>query len=91
MVAVVARAGEGPTEVASVRVDAKALVTVRHNRYSVPVALAGLRADAAVRAREIVVSHRGREVARYAASSRSLPVRPVRPNRRCRWVTSTRA
>lgn len=53
------------SELASVRVDAKALITVRQNRYSVPVALAGLRVDAAVGAREIVVSHGGREVARH--------------------------
>ncbi|MCP9492039.1 MAG: IS21 family transposase [Solirubrobacteraceae bacterium MAG38_C4-C5] len=53
------------TEAASVRVDAKALVTVRQNRYSVPVALAGLRVQAAVGAREIVISYRGREVARH--------------------------
>jgi len=52
-------------EITSVRVDAKALVTVRQNRYSVPVALAGLRVEAAVGAREIVISHRGREVARH--------------------------
>ncbi|MDQ3678895.1 MAG: IS21 family transposase [Actinomycetota bacterium] len=52
-------------EITSVRVDAKALVTVRQNRYSVPVALAGLRVEAAVGAREIVVSHRGDEVARH--------------------------
>jgi len=52
-------------EISSVRVDAKALVTVRQNRYSVPVALAGLRVQAAVGAREIVISHRGREVARH--------------------------
>lgn len=50
-------------EIASVRVDAKALVTVRQNRYSVPVALAGLRVAAAVGAREIVISHSGDVVA----------------------------
>ncbi|HMJ35044.1 MAG TPA: hypothetical protein VK501_14125 [Baekduia sp.] len=44
------------TETASVRVDSKALVTVRQNRYAVPVALAGLRAGAAVGAREIIIS-----------------------------------
>jgi transposase len=52
-------------ETASVRVDAKALVTIRQNRYSVPVALAGLRVSARVGANEIVVAHRGREVARH--------------------------
>jgi len=53
------------TEVASVRVDAKALVTVRRNRYSVPVALAGLRVGVRVGANEIIVDHRGRQVARH--------------------------
>jgi transposase len=53
------------TETASVRVDAKALVTVRQNRYSVPVALAGLRVHAQVGAREIVICHRGELVARH--------------------------
>jgi transposase len=53
------------TETASVRVDAKALVTVRQNRYSVPVALAGLRVAAAIGAREIVISHRGETVAHH--------------------------
>jgi transposase len=53
------------TETTSVRVDAKALVTVRQNRYSVPVALAGLRVHAAVGAREIVITHRGPQVARH--------------------------
>ena len=53
------------SEPAIVRVDAKALITVRQNRYSVPVALAGLRVAVAVGAREIVVSHRGQEVARH--------------------------
>lgn len=53
------------TEIASVRVDSKALVTVRQNRYSVPVALAGLRVSAAVGASEIQVSHGGAVVARH--------------------------
>ncbi len=53
------------TEVASVRVDAKALITVRQNRYSVPVALAGLRVSVRVGANEIVVCHQGRQVARH--------------------------
>ncbi len=53
------------TEIALVRVDAKALVTVRQNRYSVPVALAGLRVSVRVGANEIVVSHGGLEVARH--------------------------
>jgi transposase len=53
------------TEAASPRVDQKALVTIRQNRYSVPVSLVGLRVQARVGAREVVISHDGREVARH--------------------------
>jgi len=53
------------TETSIVRVDAKALITVRQNRYSVPVALAGLRVAAAVGAREITITHQDRVVARH--------------------------
>jgi hypothetical protein len=53
------------TEVASPRVDAKALVAVRQNHYSVPVALAGLRVQARIGAREILISHLGKEVTRH--------------------------
>ena len=53
------------TETAAVRVDSKALVTVRQNRYSVPVALAGLRVSAQVGATEIRISHNGAVVARH--------------------------
>lgn len=53
------------TETTVVRVDSKALVTVRQNRYSVPVALAGMRVTAAVGATEIRISYQGREVARH--------------------------
>jgi transposase len=53
------------SEQASPRVDSKALVTIRQNRYSVPVALVGLRVAARIGAREIVISHGGREVARH--------------------------
>ena len=53
------------SETAAPRVDAKSLVTVRQNRYSVPVALAGLRVAARIGAREITISHGGREVARH--------------------------
>jgi transposase len=53
------------TETAAPRVDAKSLVTVRQNRYSVPVALAGLRVGARIGAREITISHAGHEVARH--------------------------
>jgi transposase len=54
-----------PSELASPRVDQKALVCVRQNRYSVPVALVGLRVAARVGAREIVIWHDGHEVARH--------------------------
>ena len=53
------------SERAAPRVDSKALVTIRQNRYSVPVALVGLRVQATIGAREIVVCHGGREVARH--------------------------
>jgi transposase len=46
-------------------VDSKALVTVLQNQYSVPVCLAGLRVAARVGAREIVIHHDGRAVARH--------------------------
>jgi transposase len=52
-------------ETAAPRVDQKSLVTIRQNRYSVPVALAGLKVSARVGAREITISHGGREVARH--------------------------
>jgi transposase len=52
-------------EQASPRVDQKALVTIRQNRYSVPVSLVGLRVAARIGAREIVISHGGHEVARH--------------------------
>jgi transposase len=53
------------SETTAPRVDQKSLVTVRQNRYSVPVALAGLRVAARVGAREIAISHGGRVVARH--------------------------
>ena len=62
------RALPGPfdaTETTVVRVDAKALVTVRQNRYSVPVSLAGLKVSVAIGASEIRIAHRDREVARH--------------------------
>jgi transposase len=52
-------------ESAAPRVDSKSLVTIRQNRYSVPVALAGLRVSARVGAREITINHGGVEVARH--------------------------
>jgi transposase len=53
------------TESATPRVDAKSLVTVRQNRYSVPVALAGLKVGARIGAREITITHAGAVVARH--------------------------
>jgi hypothetical protein len=53
------------SEPSSVRVDSKALVCVRQNRYSVPVALAGRKVLARVGAREIRIIVDGREVARH--------------------------
>src|SRR5205807_3896983 len=47
------------TETTTVRVDSKALVTIRQNRYWVPVALAGLRVTAAIGAGEIRISRGG--------------------------------
>ena len=52
-------------ESAAPRVDAKSLVTIRQNRYSVPVRLAGLKVSVRVGAREITINHGGREVARH--------------------------
>jgi transposase len=52
-------------ETAAPRVDQKSLVTIRQNRYSVPVALAGLKVSARVGAREITINHGGREIARH--------------------------
>jgi transposase len=54
-----------PAELSTVRVDAKALVTVRQNKYSVPASLAGLRVTAQIGAAEIRVFHREQEVARH--------------------------
>jgi hypothetical protein len=51
------------SETVSPRVDQKSLVTVRQNRYSVPVALAGLKVAVRVGAREITISHAGKVVA----------------------------
>lgn len=52
-------------ETATPRVDAKSLVTIRQNRYSVPVRLAGLKVSARIGAREITINHSGVEVARH--------------------------
>jgi len=53
------------SETTAPRVDAKSLITVRQNRYSVPVALAGLRVAVEIGAREITVRHAGKLVARH--------------------------
>lgn len=45
------------------QVDAKLPATVRQNRYSLPVALAGLRVAARIGVREITLLHDGWEVA----------------------------
>jgi hypothetical protein len=73
-------------ETASPRVDAKALVTVRQNRYSVPVRLVGLRVAARVGAREIAAQlDHYLELLRLkpGALARSLPLRQERE--RDRW------
>jgi hypothetical protein len=53
------------TELTTVRVDAKALITVRQNKYSVPASLAGLKVTAAIGAAEVRVFHRDKEVASH--------------------------
>jgi hypothetical protein len=53
------------TEAATPREDAKSPVTVRQNHYSVPVALAGLRVDVRIGARQVTILHAGRVVARH--------------------------
>ena len=64
------------SERAAPKVDSKAMVTVRQNRYSVPVGLVGLSVTAQIAANEIGVCHDGRTVAvherlsgRYGASA----------------------
>lgn len=52
-------------EQATPRVNAKALVTIKQNSYSVPVRLAGLRVHSRVGAREIELHHGGELVARH--------------------------
>jgi transposase len=53
------------TEVASVRVDCKSMVTVRQNRYSVPSELLGRRVEARVGARRIEIYAAGKAVASH--------------------------
>jgi transposase len=52
-------------EIATPRVDSKALVTIRQNRYSVPVALVGRKVVAKIGAREIEIFCDQRLVARH--------------------------
>lgn len=52
-------------EEASPRVDSKAMVTIRQNRYSVPARLAGMRVRAQVGARGIALWHDGKVVATH--------------------------
>ena len=59
---------DGPfdsSETSRVRVDRNSLVTVRQNRYSVPVGLVGLAVDARIGAKRVSVFHRGKEVASH--------------------------
>ncbi len=53
------------TEELTPRVDSKALVTIKQNRYSVPFRLAGLRVQARVGSREIELRYAGEVVARH--------------------------
>jgi len=63
--------GDLPREVhctaqeATPRVDAKAMVSVRANRYSVPAGLAGRRVRAQIGANEIDIWHEGKIVASH--------------------------
>ena len=52
----------------SAEVDDKGRVRVKYNRYSVPVLLGGLKAEVELSTAEVVVRHRGNEVARHARS-----------------------
>jgi hypothetical protein len=52
-------------EEASPRVDSKAMVTIRQNRYSVPARLAGMKVRAQVGAREISIWHDGKVIATH--------------------------
>ena len=90
----------------ALRVDQKALVTVRQNRYSVPVALAGLRVSARDRRDGRSVSATGgREVARHERLARQVrhardgsittsscsSASPARSPARCRWPRNATA
>ena len=56
-------------ERSSVRVDSKSLVTVRQNRYSVPVELIGRKVEALVGAREIEIVAEGKVCLLYTSPS----------------------
>ena len=56
-------------EQATPRVDSKAMVTVRQNRYSVPVGLVGLRVRARIGASEIGIFHDGCRRSRSTSGS----------------------
>ena len=87
-------------EEATPRVDAKALATVRTNRYSVPARLAGRRIRAQVGASEISFWHDGKQVAHHERLSgqasdqrqaRSLPRSPATQARGARPVVGVAA
>ena len=75
------------------------MVTIRQNRYSVPVALAGLKVSARVGAREIAISHGGGVVARHErlhgkfATSAQLDhyLELLAPQARRAWSTPSRS
>lgn len=62
-------------EPATPRVDGKGMVTVRQNRYSVPVGLIGRQVNVLVRADEIVVFHDGKVVAGHERATGRFEVR----------------
>lgn len=62
-------------EPATPRVDGKGMVTVRQNRYSVPIGLVGRPVNALVRADEIVISHGGTTVAVHERADGRFEVR----------------
>src|SRR5215210_8049902 len=55
-------------ESSTVRVDRKALVTVRQNHYSVPVSLVGRKVSARIHARAVEIASDGQVVARHERS-----------------------
>jgi hypothetical protein len=61
-----------PREQSSPRVDSKALVTVKQNRYSAPVAPVGRKVLVKIGAREVEIFHEHREVSVPRAPAGSL-------------------